>query len=70
MKHTFEEVILTSSTNMEIGGYLEEKYGEECLRLCDSIETIRPGRYRITRSWLRPFMVPFDRLIYGYRRPQ
>ena len=54
-----------------MGGYLEDKEGQMCLRRGDRVELVKKDLYRITRTWVKPFGKPFDREFYNelvYRR--
>lgn len=50
------------------GGHLEVKHGEICLRRCDERELLTIGKYRVTRTWIRPGKQPFDQKLYGAPR--
>lgn len=49
---------------INIGGVLELKHGEWCLRIADGIDQQEDGTFKVTRRWDTPDCEPWDRAFY------
>jgi hypothetical protein len=56
--------ITTNFPKLNMGGHLENKDGEICLRLADTLTSKQDGKFEVARKWKRPDNEPFDQNLY------